>query len=333
MEEIPMTRWTRVFALLAGLVLCPAVSLGQGSAAVPGVLPNKTLQIIVPNAPGGGPDFIARLIAPRLRDAFGQNVVVDNRPSNNGIVATEFLARAVADGSIIGFGNAGTHAINATLYKKLPYDPVRDFAAISELASASMVLVTNPKLAANSVRELIAEAKQAPGRLTIAVAGATGEVAGNALKLQAGIEMNNVNYKGGVPAVIAIISGDAHMTLTNYTAVATQVEAGRLKLLGVTGARRAAQLPNVPTFAENGLDGYDFALWYGLFAPAKTPPAVVQALAREVTRIINLPEIRERLVATGHEVIGSTPEQFSEKVKREVEKYRKIILESGMQQE
>lgn len=328
-----MTRWVRVVPLLAGLVVCPAVSLGQGPAAAPGLLPNKTIQIIVPNAPGGGPDFIARLIAPRLREAFGQNVVVDNRPSNNGIVATEFLARAMADGSIIGFGNAGTHAINATLYKKLSYDPVRDFAAISEIASASMVLVTNPKLAANSVRELIAEAKQAPGRLIIAVAGATGEVAGNALKLQAGIDMNNVNYKGGAPAVIAIISGDAHMTLTNYTAVATQVEAGRLKLLAVTGARRAAQLPNVPTFAENGLDGYDHSLWYGLFAPAKTPSALVQAYYREVARIISLPEVRERLVATGHEVIGSTPEQFTDKVKREVEKFRKIILESGMQQD
>lgn len=323
-----MTRSTCAFALLAGWALCPGAALGQSA-----VLPNKTVQIIVPNPPGGGPDFIARLIAPKLRDALGQNVIVDNRPSNNGIVATEFVARAAADGSIIGFGNAGTHAINATLYKRLPYDPVRDFAAISELASASMVLVANPKLAANSVRELIAEAKKAPGKLNIAIAGATGEVAGNALKLQAQIEMNNVNYKGGGPAVIAIISGDAHMTLTNYTAVATQVEAGRLKLLGVTSARRAPQLPNVPTFAENGLEGYDFSLWYGLFAPAKTPAAVVQALAREVTRVVNLPEIKERLVSTGHEVIGSTPDQFSEKVKREVEKYRKIILESGMQQE
>ncbi len=323
-----MMRWACAFTLLAGWALCPAAAFGQSA-----VLPNKTVQIIIPNPPGGGPDFIARLIAPKLRDAIGQNVVVDNRPSNNGIVATEFVARAVADGSIICFGNAGTHAINATLYKKLPYDPLRDFAAISELASASMVLVANPKLAANSVRELIAEAKKAPGKLNIAIAGATGEVAGNALKLQAGIDMNNVNYKGGGPAVIAIISGDAHMTLTNYTAVATQVDAGRLKLLGVTGARRAAQLPNVPTFAESGLDGYDYALWYGIFAPAKTSPAMVQAYYREVARIINLPEIRERLVATGHEVIGSTPEQFSDKVKREVEKFRKIILESGMQQD
>ncbi len=324
-----MMQWARAFTLLAGWALCPAAVLGQVA-----VIPGKTLQIIIPNPPGGGPDFIARLIAPKLREALGQNVVVENRPSNNGIVASDFLARAVADGSIIGFGNGGTHAINATLYKKLPYDPVRDFAAISELATGTIVLVAHPKLvAANSVRELIAEAKKAPGKLNFAIAGATGEVAVNAFKLQAGIDLNNVNYKGGGPSVIAIISGDAHLTLTNYTAVATQVEAGRLKLLGVTSARRALQLPNVPTFAENGLDGYDFSIWYGLFAPAKTPPAVVQALYREVVRIIKLPEISERLVATGHEVIGSTPEQFTEKVKREVEKYRKIILESGMQQE
>ncbi len=324
-----MMQWARAFTLLAGWALCPSAVLGQVA-----VIPGKTLQIIIPNPPGGGPDFIARLIAPKLREALGQNVVVENRPSNNGIVASDFLARAVADGSIIGFGNGGTHAINATLYKKLPYDPVRDFAAISELATGTIVLVAHPKLvAANSVRELIAEAKKAPGKLNFAIAGATGEVAVNAFKLQAGIDLNNVNYKGGGPSVIAIISGDAHLTLTNYTAVATQVEAGRLKLLGVTSARRALQLPNVPTFAENGLDGYDFSIWYGLFAPAKTPPAVVQALYREVVRIIKLPEISERLVATGHEVIGSTPEQFTEKVKREVEKYRKIILESGMQQE
>ena len=196
-----------------------------------------------------------------------------------------------------------------------------------------MALVTSGKLPAASLRELIAEAKKAPGRLNIAVAGATGEVAGNAFKLMAQIDMNNVPYKGGGPAVIAVIANEAQMTLTNYSAVASQVESGRLKLLAVTTAKRATQLPNVPTVAENGLDGFDFELWYGLFVPAKTPPATVQALYREVARIVALPEVRERLVATGHEVIGSTPEQFGEKVRRDVEKYRKIILESNMQQE
>ena len=295
--------------------------------------PARPVQIIVPNAPGGGPDLIARLLAPRLADTIKQSVVVDNRASNNGITGAEFGARGAPDGSVITVGNAGTHAINATLYKKLPYDPLRDFIAVSEIASAPMAVVSSGKLAPNTLREFLAEAKKAQGRFNIAVAGATGEIAGNALKMMAQVEMGNVNYKGGAPAVTAVIANEAQLTLTNYTAVATQVEAGRLKLLAVTGAQRAAQVPNVPTVAESGLEGYDFNLWYGLFLPAKTPPATVQALYREAARIIALPEVRERLVATGHDVIGSTPEQFGDKVRRDAEKYRKIILESNMQQE
>ncbi len=314
-----------------GCVLLAGAIIADASAQ--NVLPTRPVQIIVPNAPGGGPDLIARLLAPRLAEAIKQSVVVDNRASNNGIVGSEFGARGAADGSVITVGNAGTHAINATLYKKLPYDPLRDFTAVSEVANAAMALVTSGKLPANNLREFIAEAKKAQGRFNIAVAGATGEIAGNALKMMAQVEMNNVNYKGGSPAVIAVIANEAQMTLTNYTAVAAQVESGRLKLLAVTSAQRAAQLPNIPTVAESGLDGYDFNLWYGLFVPARTPQATVQALYREVARIVALPEVRERLVATGHDVIGSTPEQFGEKVRRDVEKYRKIILESGMQQE
>ena len=296
-------------------------------------LPSKPVRIVVPNAPGGGPDLIARLIAPRFAETIKQSVVVDNRASNNGIVGSEIGARGTPDGTVITVGNAGTHAINATLYRKLPYDPLRDFVPVTEVANAAMAVVSSGKLPANTLREFIAEAKKAQGRFSIAVAGATGEVAGNALKMMAQVEMGNVNYKGGAPAVIAVIANEAQMTLTNYTAVATQVEAGRLKLLAVTSARRAAQIPNVPTVAESGLDGYDFNLWYGLFVPAQTPPATVQALHREVARILQIAEVRERLVATGHEVVGSTPAQFGEKVRRDAEKYRKIILESNMQQD
>lgn len=315
-----------IVLLLAGFMLWPAAAPAQVPAG-------RTVQIIVPNAPGGGPDLIARLIAPRLSEALRQNVVVDNRASANGIVGTELAAKAAADGSVIAMGNAGTHAINATLYKRLPYDPVRDFAAVSELASAPLVIVAHPQVPATSVKELIALGKRMPGRLNVAVAGATGEIAGNAIKLQGGFDMKNIPFKGGVPATISVISGETDLTLTNYVAVAQQIQAGKLKVLGVTSARRSALLPNVPTVAENGLDGYDHQLWYGMFVPARTPAVTVQALYREVARIIGLPEIRERLVATGHDVIGSTPEQFADKVKREVEKYRKIIIESGMQLE
>jgi len=318
----------RLAPLFAALAIFPATSTGQSP-----VLPSKPVLIIVPNAPGGGPDLIARLIAPKLAEALRQNVIVENRASANGIVGTEFAAKAVADGSVIAMGNAGTHAINATLYRKLPYDPVRDFAAVSEVASAPLVIVAHPAVPAKSIRELIALGKRMPGKLNIAVAGATGELAGNALKLQGGFDMKNIPFKGGVPATVSVMSGETDLTMTNYVAVAKQVEAGKRRMLGVPRARRSALLPDVPTVAENGLEGYDHQLWYGIFVPARTPAPVVQALYLEVSRIIRMPEVRERLVATGHSVIGSTPEQFSDKVRREVEKFRRLILESGMQLE
>jgi tripartite-type tricarboxylate transporter receptor subunit TctC len=310
---------------------CAPVIAWSQSAAVPG-LPAKTIQIIVPNAPGGGPDVLARLIAPKLNESVKQNVVVENRPSVNGVVASEIVARSVADGSIIGMGNTGTHAINATLYRKLSYDPVRDFAAVSELVTACIVLVANPRLGVNTVKEMIEEARKAPGKLNIAIAGAHGEVAVAALKLQAGIDMKNIPYKGGPPATVAVLANEAQMVMTNYTAVAQHVEAGKLRLLGSTSAKRSSHLPHIPTIAESGgLDGYTAEMWYGMFLPAKTPPAVVQALSREVVRIVQLPDVKEKLNATGHEIVGTTPAEFSEKVRRETEMYRKIILESGME--
>src|SRR3954463_1593023 len=328
-------KFTRLSQTLPALLAAvPAAAFAQGSTPpLSQLMPAKPLQIVVANAAGGPADFIARVLSPKLSEALRQSVVVDNRPSANGVVAGEYVARAIADGSVIAVGNSGTHAINYSLYKKPTYGPVRDFAAITEVVNGSLVLVANPRVPANSVRELIAEAKKAPGKLNIAIAGATGEVAGNAFKLKAGIDLNNVPYKGGAPAVIAVIAGESQLVLTNLSGVATQVEAGKLKILGVTGARRDAQLPNVPTFAESGLDGYEVEMWYGLFAPAKTPAAIVQALQREVARIVVIPEIRDKFVAGGYDVVATTPEQFAERVKRDTEKYRRIILESGMQQE
>jgi len=302
------------------------------SAALAQWQPTRPVQIIVPNPPGGGPDFIARLLAPKLSEAIKQNIVVDNRSSNNGIVGTEAAARAAPDGSTMIIGNSGTHAINATLYKKLPYDPLRDFTPVSELVVAPLVLVIHPSVPAKSLKQLIAIAKQSPGKLNVAIAGATGEIAGNAIKLAAGIDMKNIPYKGGAPATIAVISGESDMTLTNYVAVAKHVEAGRLRMLGITNAKRSPQIPDVPTIAEGGLPDYAVELWYGLFLPAKVPAGMAQAVYKETSRIINLPEIRERLEATGHQVVNSTPETFAEKVRREVEKFRKIIIDSGMQQ-
>jgi tripartite-type tricarboxylate transporter receptor subunit TctC len=317
-------------ALLAGAASCPGGALAQTQSAWQ---PTRPVQLIVPNPPGGGPDFIARLLAPRWAEAARQNVLIDNRSSNNGIVGAEAASRGAPDGSSMIIGNSGTHAINASLYRKLPYDPVRDFVAVSEIAAPALVLVTHPSVPARNLKELIAIAKKSPGKLNMAVAGATGEIAGNAIMLQAGVDIKNIPYKGGAPATIAVLAGESDMTLTNYVAVANHVAAGKLRLLGITSAKRSPRIPNVPTIAEGGLDGYAVEMWYGLFMPAKTPSAVVQAVSRETARIVALPEVREKLEGTGHAVNTSTPEQFAEKVRNEIEKFRKIITASKMQQD
>lgn len=317
--------------LLAALALCPAVSIGQDTGAA-SVLP-KQMRIVTASVGGTGPDFIARLIAPRLGEATRLNVIVENRPSVNGIVAAQYVARAAPDGSVIMMGNAGTHAINAALYKKLPYDPVQDFAAISEIASVPLALVIHPVVPAKSLKELIALARKSPGKLNVAIAGAAGELMSNALKLQAKIDMKNIPYKGGSQAALAVLSGEADMVFTSYVVIAPHVDAGKLRVLGVSGAHRMAQFPDVPTIAEAGLAGYEHEQWYGLFAPARTTVQIVRTLYSEASRIVKLPEVNERLVATGHRVVAGTPDELSEKVRREIEKTRKIMRESGMPQQ
>ncbi len=317
---------TRVSVILAGVL--PAIGVAHAQWQ-----PARPVQIIVPNPPGGGPDFIARLLAPKLSEVVKQNVIIDNRASNNGITGAEAATRGAPDGTSMILGNSGTHAINASLYRKLPYDPLRDFVAVSEIAAPALVLVIHPSVPARNLKELIAIAKKSPGKLNVAIAGATGEIAGNAMMLATGVDMKNIPYKGGAPATIAILSGESDMTFTNYVAVAKHIEAGKLRILGISSAKRSPHIPNVPTIAEGGIEGYGVEMWYGLFMPAKTPPTMAQAVYRETSRIVALPEVREKLEATGHTVTNSSPEIFSEKVKVEIEKFRKIITASKMQQD
>jgi tripartite-type tricarboxylate transporter receptor subunit TctC len=317
-----------LLVLLAGFTLYPVASPAQNSGAP--VL-TKQIRIVIASVAGAGPDFIARLIGPKMSEGLRQTVIVENRPGTNGIVAAQYVARAAPDGSLIMMGNAGTHAVNAALYKKPGYDPVSDFAPISEIASVPLALVVHPVVPAKSLKELIALARKSPGKLNVAVAGAAGELMGNALKLQAKIDMKNIPYKGGAQAIIAVLSGEADMVFTSYVVIGPHVEAGKLRVLGVSSAKRMPQLPGVPTIAEQGLPGYEHEQWYALFAPAKTPEPIVQALYKEATRVVKLPEINERLLATGHRVIAGTPRELAEKVHREIEKTRRIMLESGMQ--
>jgi tripartite-type tricarboxylate transporter receptor subunit TctC len=315
-------RWAVVL-----MALSPAVSLAQGSA-----LPDKPVRIIVPNAAAGPNDLVGRVFAPKLSEVLGQNVIVENRPSAHGVIGSEYVARAPADGTVLAVGNSGTHAVNGSLYKKPLYDPVRDFAPISEVIYGNLILVANPAVQATNGRELIAQAKREPGKLNIAVAGATGEIAGNLIKQLGHIELNNVPYKGGTPAVAAVMSNESQLLLTLYSSLKGPIDAGKLKPIGSTGSKRDPALPNVPTVAEGGLDGYQVEFWIGFFAPAKTPPATVQALSREIVRILHTPEVKERFIKLDYQVVGSTPEQFAERVRRDTDKYRRIIHESGMQQ-
>ncbi len=297
------------------------------------VMPKKALVIVVPNAAAGPTDFLARVIQNRLGEALHQSVIVDNRPSANGVTAGEIVAHANPDGSTIGVGNTGTHAINATLYRHLSYDPGKDFAPIVNVFDTALVLAAHPKLKADTIKDIIALSKKAPGSVNAAIAGATGEIATNAIKMLAGIDINNVPYKGGSPAVIAVISGEAQFVLTPYGGVGPQADAGKLRILGVTGGKRDPLLPNVPTLSESGLPGYEVTMWYGLFAPAKTPTSVVAALNQEISQIVNSTEIKSKITSQGYQIVTGSPEEFALLVRKDLERYRKVILEAKMQQD
>lgn len=313
---------TTVCALLGALVAAsPAVASAQSQ---------RPIRVLVASAPAGPSDVQARLLVPKMSEALAQTLIVDNRASNNGIYATELCARATPDGYTICVGNSGTHAVNATLYQKLPYDVLRDFAPVSEFSTTGMVVAANPKLPGTSVHDLAAFAKKNPGKTNIAIPGATGQLAGDALWSRLQVEMNNVNYKGSAPSEMAVVAGESHIALLTPLASMNHIAGGRMKAYGITSAQRHPLLPNVPTIAEQGLRGYDFQYWNGLFAPRKIPDRVLRQLHKAVMHALQTPDVRERYGQLGLVVVGNTPEEFAQVVKADVEKFRKVILESGI---
>jgi tripartite-type tricarboxylate transporter receptor subunit TctC len=319
---------------LAAGNLLRVIAVAWAVAAIPAWgqdVPKRPVRLLCPSPSGGPSDFAARLIAAKLSEALGQNIVVDNRPSVNGILATELAAKSAPDGTTLLIGNNGTMVINAGLYRKLPYDPIRDFAPVSQLVSAGTALVAYPKFAPGTFRDFLAAAKKEPGRINIAVAGANGQVATEVLKSAAGIRLNNVPYKGSAPSEIAVMSGEVEVALLSIPVVAPQVKNGRMKIYGVTTAKRSPMLPDVPTIQEQGLEGYEFGNWHGLLAPRGAPEALVRRLNQEVARILNAKETRDIVVARGNEVIASSPEAFSARLKRDVPRYRKIMADAGIE--
>jgi tripartite-type tricarboxylate transporter receptor subunit TctC len=308
----------------AAVVLIAAYTVGAHAQG------QRPVRVLVASAPAGPSDVQARLLLPHMSEALGQTLIVDNRASNNGVVATELCAKATPDGYTICVGNSGTHAVNATLYKNLPYDVVRDFTPISEVATTGMVVAANPKLPGASLHDLAEYAKKNPGAINIAIAGATGQLAGDALWSRLQVQMNDVQYKGSAPSEMAVVAGESQISLLTPLASMNHIKSGRMKAYGITSVQRHPLLPNVPTIAEQGVAGYDFQYWNGLFAPKKIPDAVLRRLHKAVMSSLQAPEVRDRFAALGLVIVGNTPEEFAKVVRTDVEKFRKVILESGI---
>jgi tripartite-type tricarboxylate transporter receptor subunit TctC len=316
----------RIAALLAGLVLA-AVS----AAAAAQAWPSKPIKWIVPFAPGGTTDILARTVSEKLSPALGVPVVVDNKPGAGGGVGAELVARAAPDGYTIIGGTISTHAINASLYKDLPYDPVKDFVPITMIARVPNMLVLNPGVPAKDVKELIVLLKANPGKYTFASSGngTSQHLSGELFKTMAGVDMQHIPYKGSPPALQDVVGGQVTMTFDNITTAWPLAKAGKLKALAVTTAKRSDIAPDVPTLAESGLPGFEVGSWQGVFAPAGTPPAIVKRLNAEIVKILAMPDVREKLGALGAEIVADSPEDFAVIVKAEVAKWSDVVKKSG----
>ncbi len=322
-------RHRHLHSALAGIAF--AVGLTAVGGAIAQDYPTRPIKIVVPQSAGGGADILARTVAQKLSEAWGQSVVVDNRPGAAGIIGTELVAKAPPDGYTLVMGAISTHAINRALYKTLPYDPVKDFAPVALVASAPLLVVVHPSVPVNSMRELIALAKAKPGQLFFASAGSgnSTHLAGELFKSMANVDLVHVPYKGATPAESDLIGGQVAVMFTSILSGLPHVKAGKMKALAVTSARRSSIAPDLPTVAESALPGYDVDPWYGLFAPASTPRAIVDKLNREVARILTLPDVKQRFAALGAEPGSGTPQQFGAFVDAEIAKWSKVVADSG----
>ena len=293
--------------------------------------PSKPIRYVVPFAAGGSTDIMGRTIAEKLSVALGQPVVVENKPGAGGGLGAAEVAKAVPDGYTIMGGTISTHAINASLYKDLPYDPVKDFVAITLIARVPNMLVVNNDVKAKDVAELIKLMKASPGKWNFASAGngTSQHLSGELFKGMAGVEMQHIPYKGSPPALTDVMGGSVSMTFDNITTAWPLAKGGKLKALAVTTAKRSPVAPEVPTLAESGLPGYEVGSWQGVFAPAGVPPEIVKRLNTEIVKIINMPDVQKKMIELGAEPVGDTPEQFGAFVKAEGVKWGDVVKKSG----
>jgi tripartite-type tricarboxylate transporter receptor subunit TctC len=319
---------------IAGIALALAGSLATAQALAQ-TYPNKPVRILIAQAPGSATDVISRVVGNRLSEALGQPIVVEARPGAGGALGTEAAARSAPDGYTLFMGNNSTHGSNPALYPKLPYDAVNDFAPISFVASVPYVLVVEPALPATSVQELIALAKSRPGKMNYASAGngSTHQFCGELLKSSSGIDVVHVPYKGSPPGVAAVMAGEVSMMFANLTDIGSQIRSGKVKPLAVTTLKRSALLPNTPTMVEAGVAEFEITSWFGLLAPASTPPPVVARLNAELLKVLAREDVKSTLGAQGLEVRSSSPEQFAAHIKSEIARFSRIARTAGIKVE
>jgi tripartite-type tricarboxylate transporter receptor subunit TctC len=320
----------KAFARLAGAAGALGFAI-LSTAALAQPYPTKPIRLVVPYPPGGTTDIVARSIGKGMQEALGQPVIIENKPGAGGNIGMDFVAKSAPDGYTLAVTSVSTLAIGASLYSKLPYDVTRDLAPISQIAAVPNVLVVNPSVPANSVRELISYAKANPGKLRFGSAGSgtTVHLSGELFKYMTGIDMQHVPYKGAAPAMVDLLGGRVDLMFDFLSSSLTQIKGNKLKALGVTGPKRSPLLPDVPTIAEAGVPGYEVYAAFGVLAAAGTPPAIIAKLNSVIVKLVNSVEMRELLAKQGADPIGDSPEQFATSLKREVEKWATVVKASG----
>ena len=319
---------------LAALLFPLAIGLCQPAHAQ-APFPNKPIKIVVGFAPGGNTDVVARVLAARMQDILGQPVIVENKPGAGGVVATDFIAKAPPDGYTLLMSSLGPHTVSPFLLKSATYDPVNDIAPVSNVSVNALMMLVNPSIPVKSVPEFIAYAKANPGKLNYGSSGvgSTTHLSGEVLSSMAGIKLVHVAYKGGPPALTALLAGDTQFMFSNLSDALPQSRGGKLRALAVTTARRVAQVPDMPTIAESGLPGFDVAPWNGIVAPGKTPPEIVNKLSDTIQRIVREQSFRDKMFEIGSEPIGDTPEHFRATVAADIQRWSRIVREAGIKAE
>ena len=313
------------------LIGCIGVVLGAGPSWAQDY-PTRPIRVIVPQSAGGSTDMVARVVAQRLSDVFGQSVVIDNRPGSGSLNGTELVARATADGYTL-LVVAASLSISPAVRKKLPFDVIRDFAPVSQLVDLPHLLVVHPSVPANSVKELIALAKAKSGELNYASSGiaTSTHMAAELFMYMTGTRMVHVPYKGGGPGITAMLAGQCHVYFATISTALPHVRNAKLRGLGVTSSKRSVAAPDLPTIAEAGVPGYSHSSWIGMAAPAKTPPAVITRLHGEVAKIVQQPEVKKLLLREGLESLGNSPQEFAADLKEEIAKWQKVVKAAGIQ--